>query len=134
MPLATFGNIEGQVKSAEAIYQQSMLSYQQSIQAALREVNDALTGVQKSREALNAQSRRVAALTDYAQLASLRFENGLTSYLEVLNAEDTLFNAQLNYVDAQSLSYGQIINTYKAMGGGWVDKAAAMTKVATAKP
>jgi multidrug efflux system outer membrane protein len=134
MPLATFGNIEGQVQSAEALYQQTALSYQQSVQIALREVNDALSGVQKSRDALSAQSRRVAALKDYAQLANLRFENGLTSYLEVLNAEDNLFSAQLNYADAQGLAYTQIINVYKAMGGGWVDKAADMTKVVTAKP
>ncbi len=123
MPVATFGNIEGQIKSAEAVYQQQSIRYQQSAQTALREVNDALSGIQKSRAALAAQNKRVAALKETAYFARLRFDNGLTSYLEVLSSEDDLFNAQLSNVDAQSASYGQVINAYKAMGGGWVDIA-----------
>lgn len=123
MPLATFGNIEGQIMSAEAVYEQQKIRYLQSAQQALREVNDALTGIQKSRSALAAQEKRVHALKESAYFARLRFENGLTSYLEVLNAEDDLFSAQLNAIDAQSTSFGQIINAYKAMGGGWVNRA-----------
>ena len=109
--------------SAEAVYEQQKIRYLQSAQQALREVNDALTGIQKSRSALAAQEKRVHALKESAYFARLRFENGLTSYLEVLNAEDDLFSAQLNAIDAQSTSFGQIINAYKAMGGGWVNRA-----------
>jgi multidrug efflux system outer membrane protein len=127
MPLATFGNIEGQVKSAEAVYAQQSIRYQQSAQQALREVNDALTGIEKSRAALSAQNKRVAALKETAYFARLRFDNGLTSYLEVLSSEDDLFSAQLNDVDAQSASFGQMINAYKAMGGGWVSRADALS-------
>ena len=127
MPLATFGNIEGQIMSAEAVYEQQKIRYLQSAQQALREVNDALTGTQKSRSAQAAQDKRVQALKESAYFARLRFENGLTSYLEVLNAEDDLFSAQLNNVDAQSATFSQIINTYKAMGGGWVSQADALS-------
>lgn len=130
MPLATFGNIAGQVQSAEALERQGVERYRQTVQIALREVNDALTGTQKSRELLAAQGKRVDALREYARLSRLRFDNGLTSYLEVLTAENDLFDAELSLVDAQSSTYGQIINAYKAMGGGWVDTAAKLSAAA----
>ncbi|MDD2894159.1 MAG: efflux transporter outer membrane subunit [Halothiobacillaceae bacterium] len=120
-PLATFGQIEGQVQSAEAVYEQAKIRYLQSAQTALREVNDALTGIDKTRQTLSAQQKRVLALQESAYFARLRFDNGLTSYLEVLNSEDDLFSAQLTAVDAQSAGFGEMINAYKAMGGGWVD-------------
>ena len=121
-PIATFGQIEGQVQSAEAVYEQAKIRYLQSAQQALREVNDALSGIDKTRRAFAAQQKRVMALQESAYFARLRFDNGLTSYLEVLNAEDDLFSAQLAAVDAQSAGFGEMINAYKAMGGGWVDQ------------
>lgn len=116
----TGGAIKGNVKQAEALQQQSLYTYQQSILTALKEVEDALIGTQKAREKLLSDGRRVDALKEYARMARLRYDNGFTSYIEVLDSERSLFAAKLTYVDTQKDIYVGLINTYKAMGGGWV--------------
>jgi len=116
----TGGRISGDVKQAEARQQQSLFIYRQSILTALKEVEDALVSTQKAREKLVSDGRRVEALSEYARIARLRYDNGFTSYIEVLDSERSLFAAQLNYVDTQRDIYVGLINIYKAMGGGWV--------------
>jgi multidrug efflux system outer membrane protein len=116
----TGGRISAGVKQSEAYYKELLFRYQQSILTAFREVEDALVATQKSREKLQAQERRVKALGDYASLARLRYDNGYSSYIEVLDAERSLFDSELNAVRTQSDVIIGLINTYKAMGGGWV--------------
>lgn len=77
----------------------------------------------KTREQAAAQSRQVDALTRYAYLARLRYDNGYTSYIEVLDSERSLFQAQLQLTQTQGLLYVALINLYKALGGGWVNEA-----------
>lgn len=122
-PIFTGGNISGQVQVTEAIQRQSLERYLQVIQTAFREVNDALIDNQKSRQQLAAQGRRVDALQEYADLARLRFDNGYSSYIDVLDSERSLFNAQLAYVQTQAGVYTSLVNIYKALGGGWVVEA-----------
>jgi len=116
----TGGAISSNVRQAEALQQQSLYTYQQSIITALQEVEDALISTQKAREKLISDGRRVEALKEYARIARLRYDNGFTSYIEVLDSERSLFAAQLTLVDTQKDIYVGLINTYKAMGGGWV--------------
>ncbi len=125
-PIFTFGAIGGQVQTAEAAQQEATLFYRQTILNAFRETSDALIGSQKKREESEAQARRVLALRDYARLSRLRFDNGVVSYIEVLFAENDLFSAELTAVNTQAERYTQLINVYKAMGGGWVDAADAV--------
>lgn len=120
-PIFTFGAIEGQVRSAEAGREQALAFYRQAILTAFRETNDAIVGSQKIRGQAEAQLRRVSALRNYARLSRVRFDNGAASYVEVLVAENDLFTAELNAVQAQADRLTQVINVYKAMGGGWVD-------------
>jgi outer membrane protein, multidrug efflux system len=120
-PIFTFGAISGQVRTAEAAQQEATLFYRSTILNAFRETNDALVGSQKKLEESQAQGRRVKALRDYARLSRLRFDNGAASYIEVLYAENELFNAELVAVSTLADRYTQLINVYKAMGGGWVD-------------
>ncbi|MFM0198972.1 efflux transporter outer membrane subunit [Paraburkholderia fungorum] len=127
VPIFTAGSISGQVSQAQAQQQQALFQYQQAIQTAFQEVDDALISVQKSREQLVVQGRQVEALRTYARLARLRFEGGYTSYIEVLDAERSLFNAQLSYTQTNGLVFNSLIGLYKAMGGGWVVQAEAMT-------
>ena len=129
-PIFTFGNIEGQVRSAEAGEREAMAGYQSTILNALRETNDALVGTQKAAEAFVAQQARVKALREYARLSRLRFENGTASYLDVLYAENELFNAELAAVGSSSDRLVQLIGVYRALGGGWVDSADALTPAA----
>ena len=127
MPIFTGGAISGQVRATEAIQQQALLRYQQSIQTAFREVEDALINQKKSREQISAQGRQVESLRNYARIARLRYDNGYTSYIEVLDAERSLFNAELEYTRTQGVLFLSFVNLYKSMGGGWVVTAEGLT-------
>jgi multidrug efflux system outer membrane protein len=124
-PIFTGGAISGQVRASEAVQRQTLVGYLQTVQSAFREVDDALISVQKSREQLAAEGRRVAALADYARLARVRYDEGYSSYIDVLDAQRSLFDAELQYVTVQGDVYTSLVNTYKAMGGGWIIDAQA---------
>jgi multidrug efflux system outer membrane protein len=125
-PIFTAGAIRGQVQSAEAYQQELVIRYQQTIQTAFREVDDSLVDQQETRGQLEAQGRQVVALKEYARLAQIRFDEGYTSYLEVLDSNRSLFNAELNYTQTKAVLFRSLVNLYKAMGGGWVSKAEAV--------
>jgi multidrug efflux system outer membrane protein len=123
-PIFTFGAIEGQVASAEAGERQALAFYQQAVLNAFRETDDALVGSQKRLEEFTVQRERVIALREFARLAKLRFDKGVSGYLEVLVAENELFAAEIASVSLQASRYAQLVSVYQAMGGGWVDVAA----------
>lgn len=131
-PIFTGGAIMGQEKAAEAIQQQALFNYQRAVQGAFREVEDALVNQKRTREQLAAQKRQVDSLREYARIARLRYENGYTSYIEVLDAERSLFNAELSYAQTQGILFQALINLYKAVGGGWVVAADKLTAAAAA--
>jgi len=122
-PIFSFGRIEGQVQSAEAVQREALANYQRVVLNAFRETNDALTGTQKKRDEAAAQTRRVAALREFARLSTLRFNNGYADYLEVLYAQNELFAVELAAVRTQVEAVTQVVNVYGALGGGWVDQA-----------
>jgi outer membrane protein, multidrug efflux system len=119
--------LSGQVKAAEAIQQQTLVRYQQVIQNAFRETEDSLVDQRKTKEQLQTLKQQVGSLTDYARIARLRYDNGYTSYIEVLDAERSLFNAQLSYAQTQGVLFQAMINLYKAVGGGWIMEAEQLT-------
>jgi multidrug efflux system outer membrane protein len=122
-PIFTAGAIEGQVRSAEAVQQQTLVRYQQVIQTAFREVDDSLVDHQRTREQLASLARETAALRDYVRLARLRYDNGYTGYLEVLYSQTLLYNSEILYTVAQGTLFQALVNLYKSMGGGWVVEA-----------
>jgi multidrug efflux system outer membrane protein len=132
-PIFTAGAIRGQVKSAEALQQELVIRYQQVIQTAFREVDDSLVDQSQTKDQLEAIGRQTAALREYARLAQLRFDEGYTSYLEVLDANRSLFNAELNYAQTKATLFRSFVNLYKAMGGGWVTEADKMTAASDKK-
>ncbi|MGL5697585.1 MAG: TolC family protein, partial [Plesiomonas shigelloides] len=71
--------------------------------------------------------QQVDSLRSYARLARLSYDSGNTPYLEVLDAEQTLFTTELNQVQVQGQAIQSIVNVYAAMGGGWVTQADSMT-------
>jgi len=129
-PIFTAGKIKGTVKAAEAVQQEALFGYEQSIQNGFREFEDALIDQDRTRVQLDAQAKQVEALATYARLARLRYENGYTSYIEVLDAERSLFNGQISYAQTQDALLRALVNLYKAMGGGWVVEA---DKIAVSK-
>ena len=127
MPVFTAGAVRGQVQQAEAVQQQALFNYERAIQLAFREVEDSLVAHQKTRQALEMQARELKTVGNYVRLARKRYDNGYTSYIEVLDAERNLFNVELAYAQTRSALYSSLVNLYKAMGGGWVASADDMT-------
>lgn len=119
VPIFTAGKIRSSVKQAEAIQQQALLGYQQAIQNGFREVNDALVAQQQTGNQLEAQFRQVESLRQYAEIARMRYDNGYTDYLTVLDADRSLFNAELSLTTTQGALHQARISLYKALGGGW---------------
>ena len=126
-PIFTFGAVSGQVAQAEASQKAALYNYRLSIQNAFADVENALVAASKLQEQLAAQRKLVAALSDYARLANLQYTGGYTSYTTVLQAEQSLFPAQLTLASVQASVYSSNVNIYKAMGGGWIVVADTMT-------
>lgn len=127
-PIFTGGAVTGNYKTSQAVRDQALFRYQKTIQTAFREVDDALADQRRTREQLASQRLQVSTLRDYARIARLRYDEGYTSYLEVLDAERSLFNAELEYAATQGVLFQALVNLYKAMGGGWVTEADKITQ------
>src|SRR5258706_4619233 len=127
-PIFNAGRIRNQVAQTEAFQRQALAAYQKSIIVGFQDVEDALVDHAKFRETREVQARNVAALQRFRDLAALRYREGAAIYLEVANAEQSLFNAQLAYVATQSNLFQSYANLYKAMGGGWVADAESLAK------
>ena len=113
------GRTESQVGVAEARQQQALAQYQSAIQSAFKDALDALVAQRKAREAMEAEQLRIDALQSAMQLAQLRYDNGISSLLDVLIAERALLDAQLNRVAAQRAQLAATADLFKALGGGW---------------
>lgn len=121
-PLVTFGNVRGQLDQAEALALQGRLRYELAVKNAFKEVEDGLVATLRSREQLDSQQRQIHALDQYARLARLKFDNGNSSYLQVLDAERTLFSARLSQAQTAAALLVAHINVYKALAGSWVEQ------------
>ena len=137
-PIFTGGTLTGQLQAAEAVQQEALFNYQKVIQRAFAEVDDGLVAVSKLRTQLQDQQAQVNALQRYLDLATLRYLNGYSDYLTVVDAERNLFTAQLQYVQSQGQLYTALVSVYAALGGGWVNEAEKMStppaKVAASPP
>jgi outer membrane protein, multidrug efflux system len=127
-PIFAGGAIKAQVRQAEAARKGAELGYAAAIQGAFADVDDALVKRAKLAEQLEAQTRLVTASREYARLARLQFDGGVTPYLTVLQAEQQLFPAELNEAQVRSSLFAAAVNVYKAMGGGWVAAAEERTR------
>jgi outer membrane protein, multidrug efflux system len=126
-PIFTAGSISGQVAQAEAAQKAALLSYQQAIQSAFGDVDTALAARQELAEQVAAQERLVKALRGYERLARQLYDGGRVPYSTVLQAQEQLFPAELNYAAARAQLLTAVVTIYKAMGGGWIDKAEVLT-------
>jgi outer membrane protein, multidrug efflux system len=118
-PIFTAGRTRSQVALAEARRQEAVVEYQQTIRQAFREVSDALVGYRKLREFREQQTLLFNAAQDARRLAQIRYEGGVTSYLEVLDADTRLFDAELGLAQAELSELTALVEIYRALGGGW---------------
>jgi outer membrane protein, multidrug efflux system len=118
-PIFQGGRLKSNVRLAQAQREQQLLTYQQTIQGAFRDVSNALVGYRKSREFRLEQEQLVASAEDAAHLSQIRFTAGKTDYLEVLTNETNAFTAELNLAQARGNELLALVQLYQALGGGW---------------
>jgi multidrug efflux system outer membrane protein len=113
------GQNKNRVRAQESRQKQAVLGYQQVILLSFREVEDSLTTYTKSGEQRESEGERVKALEKVYMLSDARYRGGVSNYLEVLDAQRSLFNAQLEEVDSIRSHEVALVRLYKALGGGW---------------
>jgi multidrug efflux system outer membrane protein len=118
-PIFTAGRLRSNVRLTEAQQQASLLSYQQTIQGAFRNVSDALIAYRKTREFRAQEELLFQSAQDAARLSHMRYTGGVTGYLEVLTNETNAFSAELGLVQAQLNELLALVQLYEALGGGW---------------
>ena len=118
-PIFTGGRLRSQVSLAEARQQTAVLSYQQSIQGAFRDVSDGLVAYRKTREFRTQQELLFRSAEDAARLSHMRYNGGVTGYLEVLTNETNSFSTELGLVQSQLNELLAVVRLYQALGGGW---------------
>ena len=119
VPLFTGGRLRANLKITQAQYEEALAGYQKSVQNAFREVSDGLIAYQRTREFTARQEQRTQANREAADLANIRYDGGVTSYLEVLYSEQELFTAELTLAQARLNELLSVVQLYRALGGGW---------------
>jgi outer membrane protein, multidrug efflux system len=118
-PIFTGGALRGNLKLAESQQRQQLIAYKEVIHSAFRDVSDALIGYQKLHPVRVAQETTVKDLQDSVSTSLVRYRGGITNYLEVLDGQRSLFNAELTLAQARGSEYQSLLQLYKALGGGW---------------
>lgn len=133
-PIFAGGAIDAANRQAEARREQALAAYRQAIQAAFRDVDDALVAIQATRTLVASLERRVAALQRAVELSRDRYDNGYADYLDVLDSERSLFSAQLALSGARGDGYRALVDLYRALGGDWVAQVAPNPLAGPADP
>ncbi len=123
-PIFDGKRIGASVDAAKAQEQQAIAQYRQAIANAFSDVRNALVAQQKAQEIRTAELAHVDALQKSYALAKLRYENGVASQLDLLDAERNLLQAQLNLAEAERAQRAAVSDLFKAMGGGWTTQEA----------
>ena len=118
-PIFTAGRLKSNVKFAKAQQELALVQYQQTIQIAFREVSDALVQNRKVKEIRTQQELLVTTLQDRSRLAYLRYQGGVDSLLNALDADRDLFTAELSLAQTRRNELLSLVQLYKSLGGGW---------------
>ena len=118
-PIFTAGRLKSNVKFAKAQQEFAEVQYQQTIKTAFREVSDALVEYRKVKEIRTQQELLVTTLQDRSRLAYLRYQGGVDTLLNALDADRDLFNAELSLTQTRRNELLSLVQLYKALGGGW---------------
>lgn len=124
-PIFTWGRLSANVDAARAQQTIAVEQYRQTVRTAFKEVDDALVAYQRNLEQRAALERAVKANRERARLAELRYRNGVTIYLEVLIAQQDVFESELRLSSTVRDVYESVVNLYVALGGGWQPPASA---------
>ncbi len=119
-PIFNFGKDESRVEIEEARTEQALYSYQNTVLNAFREVSDVLMEIQTYKVQIEALKKQAKAAANADYLAKLRYDQGFSSYLEVLDSERALFSVLLDLSQITQEYYNSYVRLYKALGGGWI--------------
>lgn len=117
-PLLNFGRIQAGIDLANARQQEAYLTFEKTVLEALREAETTLTRYLKEEIRRQALVRSVMDLREAVRLSQLRFQVGTVSFLDVLDAQRTLYNAEINLARSEAKTAIDLITVYKALGGG----------------
>lgn len=118
-PLLDFGRTASRVDAAKAAKEEAMANYEQTVRVAFKEVLDALSAETTSSEREKAQAKQMKSRAETVRLSDLRYKSGYSNYLELLDAQRFLHQAQIERVTARRDRLIASVNLYRALGGGW---------------
>jgi multidrug efflux system outer membrane protein len=118
-PIFAGGALRGNLHLAESQHEQALIAYKQAIQHAFGDVSDALIAYQKYHDVRVRQEQAVKDLDESVRLSIMRYQGGTTTYLEVLDGQRSLFDAELTLATARGNEYQSLVQLYRALGGGW---------------
>ena len=122
-PIFDFKKSRQRVEIEKERTQQALYRYENRVLLAFREVSDALNDIQTYKEQISTVERKLKAAENAARLSNMRYDKGVTSYLEVLDTERTLFDVELELSQLKQEFYNAYVRLYKALGGGWLTKS-----------
>ena len=125
LPIFNAGRNRANLQVAEASQKIAVAQYEGSIQSAFREVSDTLVNRQALKDQLDAQSRQLEAEQVRYKLSDLRYTNGVASYLDLLDAQRSLFALEQSVVQVRLAQLQNQVNLYKVLGGGWTQASAS---------
>jgi multidrug efflux system outer membrane protein len=118
-PIFTAGKLKNNVRLSEAQRADAQVAYEKSISTAFQEVSDALIAHQRTRESRVEQQKLVVALEDRKRLAYARYQGGVDTQLNALDADRDLLSAELTLEQVRYAELVSVVQLYKALGGGW---------------
>jgi NodT family efflux transporter outer membrane factor (OMF) lipoprotein len=118
-PLLDFGALDAQIEIAGLQTHETLVAYKQAILMAVRQVDDASTSYRAQLERLKSLDRALAAARQATQIATERYDRGLTDFLNVLDAERQEFDLEARHVATRQMAAEDLVALYKALGGGW---------------
>ncbi|WP_430813088.1 efflux transporter outer membrane subunit [Carboxylicivirga sp. RSCT41] len=121
-PVFQGGKLKARQKVTEALLEQQIYAYQQTVLTAFQETNAAIMTVRKAQEVYQAQSNLEAASRNYQKLARLQYLNGVINYLDLLDAQRSLLDAEIQLNNAKRDELLSMVFLYKALGGGWTQQ------------
>jgi len=118
-PLFEGGYLRNNLRYAKFQDRQALISYRQTIQRAFGDVSDALIGYDKYHGVRERQEQTVRDLQESVSVSLTRYRGGTATYLDVLDSQRSLFDAELTLAQARNNEYQSLVQLYKALGGGW---------------
>jgi NodT family efflux transporter outer membrane factor (OMF) lipoprotein len=120
-PLFHGGTLRAKRQAAVEAYNQSLSDYRQTVLSSFAQVADVLRAIEHDAEALHAQSQALKAEEETLRIVEANYQAGIANYLQVLVADNQLYQAKISYIQAQAQRFQDTVALFVALGGGWWD-------------